>query len=258
MCLRSLWGSGVASRCAQLHRCRAKHVEEGQLLLAQEPSPENVLIVILSYSGNKSMVRQTRKHLLGAGFPEKAIHVRYGYNIKHDLWMGRTIAGNEVVHLGFLHYWVPYVESLLVGSGEVGTAKKHTVMWVEDDIRVCAHFSDIMEEFAKSVGPICWLGFEQKKWTGSQLVGFKGEGLQLAFHVASNRCPNSRHPFRHLDCLWIQALSKHISWPLNSLATQLDHWSATSNADRQGRHKKRILHSTAGGDCKKCKKQEHS
>ena len=59
MCLRSFCGSDVASRCAQLHRCRAKHVEEGQLLLAQEPSPEDVLIVILSYSGNKSMVRQT-------------------------------------------------------------------------------------------------------------------------------------------------------------------------------------------------------
>ena len=68
MCLRSFRGSDVASRHAQLHRCRAKHVEEGQLLLAQEPSPENVLIVILSYSGNKNMAQQTCKHLLGASF----------------------------------------------------------------------------------------------------------------------------------------------------------------------------------------------
>ena len=246
-CLRSFWGADAASQRVQLHRCKAKHVQVDHLDLHTEPSPENVLVVILSYSDNKSMVRQTRKHLIQAGFPEETIRVRYGYNIDRDRWMGRQIEGNEIVHLGFLHYWAPYVESLLVA----GTAcKKHTILWVEDDVRLCARFSDIMQEFRHSPKPICWLGYEKKKWTGAQLIGFKGDGLKLAWQAASNR-PNPKHVFRHLDCLWIHALCDDIHWPHRSLATQADHWSATANFLRKGQHKKRILGSEGELECKR-------
>ncbi len=245
-CLRSFWGNTAASHRAQIHRCRRKHVKPHHLGLAAVPSSKNVLAVILSYSGNKHMVRRTREHLVQAGFPDEAIHVRYGYNIDRDHWMGRPIAGNEIVHLGFLHYWAPFVESMLVaGTAEAGTAE-HTLMWIEDDIRVCSPFSAILQEFTRSPKPICWLGFEKKRWSGSQLIGFKGCGLRLAFQVASNRPSRTGVYFRHLDCLWIQTLNDHIHWPQQSLATQLDHWSSTSNFLREGQHKRRILDVSSG------------
>ena len=236
-----------------LHRCRSKHVQVSNLELHAEPSHENVLIVILSYNDNKNMLRQTRKHLVEAGFPDKSIHVKYGYNKAEDHWMGRPIEGNEIVHLGFLHYWAPCVERLLVAgtAGVAGAAgAEFTVMWAEDDVRVCAPFSDIMQEFKQSPLPVCWLGFEKKNWTGAQLIGFKGEGLKLAFQVANDRV-NKRQVFRHLDCLWIQQLCDHIFWPHRSLATQLDHWSATANFERKGQHKRRILGSESEGPRKR-------
>ena len=98
--------------------------------------------------------------------------------------------------------------------------------------------------------PVCWLGFEKKNWTGAQLIGFKGEGLKLAFQVANDRV-NKRQVFRHLDCLWIQQLCDHIFWPHRSLATQLDHWSATANFERKGQHKRIILGSESEGPRKR-------
>ena len=107
-CGRSWWGHNQESRRVALTKCRAKHIIEDALCLAEGPCKlSSSLFLILSHSGNHNVHAPLSAELKSMGASK--VHVVYGFKCGRDYHMGKEIAYIQVIHYGFLHKWLPKI-----------------------------------------------------------------------------------------------------------------------------------------------------
>ena len=107
-CGRSWWGHNKESRSVALSRCRAKHIIEDALCLAEGPCKlSSSLFLILSHTGNHNVHAPLIAELKSIRASE--VHVMYGFKCGRDYNMDKEIADNQVINYGFLHKWLPKI-----------------------------------------------------------------------------------------------------------------------------------------------------
>ena len=144
-CGQSWWGKDKKGRRVALARCRANHVSEDALRLAEGPCTlSSNLFLILSHSGNHNVHAKLLERLESLG-ASKA-HVVYGFKCGRDYHMGKEIAYNQMVHYGFLHRWLPKVQEYLMANREDGRCTPVTHVWyLEADAVIDMSASELLE-----------------------------------------------------------------------------------------------------------------
>ena len=89
--------------------------------------------------------------------PADNISVTYGYTKGEAFWQGRALMGKEVCHAGWLHYWSRDAYKLLAGNEKISC-----IFYVEDDVRFCAPFQEVVATVASASKPVVWVGYESK------------------------------------------------------------------------------------------------
>ena len=221
-CGLSWWGHDEESRRVALARCRAKHVTEDALRLAEGPCKlSSSLFVILSHSGNNHVHRWLSAELKSMGASK--VHVVYGFKCGRDFHMGKKITYNQVVHYGFLHKWLPKVQEYLVANREDGRCTPITHVWyLEADAVMDTSATELfgMINQMPQKYNIAWPGW-RNIWNhnsklsyyyeaaliieGCQAICCRRDGL-VQLYRASSEMKRKRVWYRHFDIMISQKL----------------------------------------------------
>ena len=235
-CRRTIKYHNARSLSSALSRCRASHIEPGDLNLHDgPPTVANTIVHIMGHSSSPKLALNLGKRLLALGFSEDSVVVDWGYTFNRDKFNGRLIRYNEICHQGWLHRWLP---SVVHHISTRRTAHRRTacVWFLEAD----ADWGDLtLQDFCEMANAIPksadvgWPGY-RRLWQGSlyqrahgtqfQLEGshaviFRRRGLEQAYDAAM-KSPR----WCHWDLLLSRAL-KHIHIPQEPSIGTRGHYS---------------------------------
>ena len=177
------------------------------------------------------------RYLKSIGFPEENLHTVFGYSLKEDQYMGKTIPADHIVHMGCAFKWLPRAAHF-IANGSFSA-----VCYMEDDIRMCEPLSVTVDFVARSWHSIIWSGYDQKPYLssrrgcyqlGTKMLWFKKEGLgRLLDILVLQRPKRPGSPiFRHLDNVIWDELKFEMEVAPRSAATQLAGFSSVDGRER--------------------------